>query len=119
MRLIRVSKEFLASGYYGVAHGRMISGRHEDALKKIKKAISIGPADYMSSLFLAKLGEIYMRMESYEDAIPVLEEAMDQLTKEISNPPKEVDMNIVFGTGQYLQYCRDRIKDSEVSSCST
>ncbi len=109
----------MASGYYGGAHGNMMAGRYEDALKKIKKAISLDPDGYMLSLYTAKLGEIYMRMEKYEEAIPVLEETMDQITKKVDNPPAEVDTDIFFQTGQYLQFCRDRIENNKTSQNST
>lgn len=107
MSIFSVIREFRASGYYGGACGNMLAGRNKDALIKIKKALSLKPKSYEKTLYIACLGEVYMRLKQYEIAIPILENALNRMEKEMKTSPKDWQLDEHSKVSEHLQYCRD------------
>ncbi len=110
LHMFKTIREIIASGYAGGAQGRQLSGRYEDSLRKIKKAISIHPDGESELLFMSCLGQAYMYLEEYEKAIPILSDTLQKMSEEEEIWSGKNLSEAYIQVDKALEYCQKKLE---------
>jgi tetratricopeptide (TPR) repeat protein len=83
--IFTIGKEIYASMLYGAAGGIFIKGEYDKAISLLSKAKKYDPSLVDSELYLSILGRSYMYLKKYDEALPILVDAVKLMMKEENN----------------------------------